>query len=208
MKKGESQVIQDILITPYSLSYTNKKGVKVSKKLVAFIGGNSKAILPTFRDEMAAKRAIFSGYIDPALTGAPADAKKHASTWESPKTHKKFTTCKGWLVDPQSAPGVIAQITPSVIKAFQADEADKQARKAEKQALKADEKSKSGRAVKHTPVKTASADASGAVALVASAVKKYGDFKKIPAPALTSLNNICEASGTTLKDARALADLI
>lgn len=204
MKKSESQVIQDILITPYSLSYTNKKGVKVAKNLVAFIGANSKAILPTFRDEMAAGNAMFSGYIDPALTGAPADAKKHASTWESPKTHKKFTTCKGWLVDPTSAPGVIAQITPTVIKAFQADEAEKQARKAAKQA----EKNESGKAVKVKASKASSnADASGAVALVSKAMQKYGEFKKIPAAVLTSLNNICEASGTTLKDARTLAEL-
>lgn len=201
MKKTDSQVIQNVLITPYTLEYTNKKGEKISKKLVAFIGANSKAILSEFREAMSTGKATFSGYIEPAHTGAPANAKKLAESWTSPKTGKKFSTCKGWIVDPELAPTLSALLTPQAVKTLQDEQAAKDAKKAEKQAVKAE----SGKAVKVAP--KPGKDGAGAVALVANAVKQYGDFKKIPGAVLTSLNNICEASGISIKDARILASL-
>lgn len=200
MKK---QVINTVLISDYSYSYTNKKDEKVTQTSVAFAGEVTKQIKEVFNTLKAAGKARFQYYLSPNnFAGAKAEALKQSYTFISPKDDKeKGPFVKGWLVDPEHATAVITDVKGIDIEAFAADKAEKEAKRAAKAATKAE----SGPARKVTPVAN---DKPGmAMIKVEAALAKYKSKAKIPAKTMSALNSLAEASGLKLADLFALAAL-
>lgn len=200
MKK---QMINTVLISDYSYSYTNKKDEKVTQTSVAFAGEVTKQIKEVFNTLKAAGKARFQYYLSPDnFAGAKAEATKLSYTFVSPKDNKeKGPFVKGWLVDPEHASAVITDVKGINVAEFEAEKAEKEAKRAEKAATKGE----SGPARK---VKAVVSDKPGiALVKVEAAVKKYGSKAKIPAPTMSALNALAEASGLKLADLFALAAL-
>jgi len=200
MKK---QVINTVLISDYSYSYTNKKDEKVTQTSVAFAGEVTKQIKEVFNTLKAAGKARFQYYLSPGnFAGAKAEALEQSYTFISPKDDKeKGPFVKGWLVDPDHASAVITDVKGIDVKAFEAEKAEKEAKRAAKAVTKAE----SGPARK---VKAVANDKPGmAMIKVEAALAKYKTKAGIPAKTMSALNALAEASGLKLADLFALAAL-
>jgi hypothetical protein len=200
MKK---QVINTVLISDYSYSYTNKKDEKVTQTSVAFAGEVTKQIKEVFNTLKAAGKARFQYYLSPDnFAGAKAEATKLSYTFVSPKDNKeKGPFVKGWLVDPEHATAVITDVKGIDVAIFEAEKAEKEA----KRAVKAADKAESSPARKVTTVPS---DKPGmAMIKVEAALAKYKNKAGIPAKTISALNSLAEASGLKLADLFALAAL-